>query len=127
MAADDPIRVMVVDDQSDTRFLIGVILGDHPDLPVVAEAATAAEALERFDEAAPDVTVVDARMPVTDGFELARELLARRPDLPIVLLTSLVDEVVEEQARDAGIRAVASKGDFDALPDLVRRLGAAQR
>jgi DNA-binding NarL/FixJ family response regulator len=122
MAADEPIRVMVVDDQEDVRFLVGVILGDHADLRIVAEAATAEAALAGFDAAAPDVAIVDARMPIVDGFELARRMLERRPELPIALLTSMVDEVVEAQAREAGVRAVASKADFDALPDLVRRL-----
>jgi DNA-binding NarL/FixJ family response regulator len=127
MAADDPIRVMVVDDQEDVRFLIGVILGDHGDMVIVADAPTAAEALERFDDAAPDVVIVDARMPVVDGFELAREMLVRRPSLPVALLTTVVDERIEEQAEASGVRAVLSKGEFDALPDVVRELASGNR
>jgi DNA-binding NarL/FixJ family response regulator len=121
MAA-QPIRIMAVDDQSDVRFLIDVILSDHADLALVAAAAGAEEALEQLDEAAPDVAVVDARMPRIDGYELTGRLLERRPDLRIVLLTSIVDEVIEEQARGAGAHAVASKADFDALPDVIRSL-----
>jgi two-component system response regulator DevR len=122
MAAEDSIRVMVVDDASDVRFLVGVILGDHADLAVVAEAATAEEALAAFDASAPDVAIVDARMPKMDGYELAGLLLERRPGLPIALLTSVVDDIIEAKAMAAGVAAVASKADFDALPDLVRRL-----
>jgi DNA-binding NarL/FixJ family response regulator len=124
MADSDRVRVMVVDDQSDVRYLIGLILGEHPDIEIVAEADGAAAALALLDDAAPDVAVLDARMPITDGFELVPQLVERLPDLRIALLTSIVDEVVEEQARAAGAHACASKADFDALPDLVRRLAA---
>jgi DNA-binding NarL/FixJ family response regulator len=122
MAAGDSIRVMVVDDASDVRFLVRVILGDHEDLEIVAEAATAQEALDAFDDAAPDVAIVDARMPMVDGYELSRELLIRRPGFPIALLTSVVDDIIEAEAAAAGVAAVASKADFDALPGIVRRL-----
>jgi CheY-like chemotaxis protein len=124
MAATNPVRVMVIDDQADIRFLVGLILGDHPDIALVAEAEGAEEALAKLDESAPDVALLDARMPMMDGFELAPRLLARDPELRIALLTSLVDEVIEQRAREAGAHACASKADFDALPDLVRRLAA---
>ena len=122
MTGAEPIRVMVVDDQADVRFLVGVILGDHDDIRVVGEAATAGEALDGFDAAAPDVMIVDARMPVVDGYELTRRLLERRPGLPVALLTTIVDEQIEAEAAAAGVAAVASKADFDALPGVVRRL-----
>ena len=120
--SDPPIRVMVVDDQSDVRFLVGVILGEHDDMQIVAEAPGADEALAALDAAAPDVAVVDARMPRIDGYELTARLLERRPQLLIALLTSIVDEVIEEQARAAGAHACASKADFDALPGVIRSL-----
>lgn len=124
MAAPDPVRVMVIDDQPDVRFLVGLILADHPDIEVVAEAEGADSALAQLAGSAPDVALLDARMPRMDGFELAPRLLERAPGLRIALLTSLVDEVIERRAREAGAHACASKADFDALPDLVRRLAA---
>ena len=122
MAATNPVRVMVIDDQADVRFLVGLVLGDHPDIDLVAEADGAEAALAQLAGAAPDVALLDARMPMMDGFELAPRLLERAPALRIALLTSLVDEVIEERAREAGAHVCASKADFDALPDLVRRL-----
>lgn len=124
MADADPIRVIVVDDSDDVRFIVAVILGDHDDITLVAQASNAREALAQVDDAAPDVAIVDVRMPIVDGFECSRQLLERRPGLPIALLTSLVDETVQAQATSAGVRAVADKADFDALPELVRRLAA---
>jgi DNA-binding NarL/FixJ family response regulator len=124
MAAPDPVRVMVIDDQADVRFLVGLILADHEDIEVVAEAEGGEAALARIAESAPDVALLDARMPIMDGYELAPRLLERAPGLRIALLTSLVDELVEEKAKAAGAHATASKADFDALPALVRRLAA---
>src|SRR6266536_6153610 len=122
VATADPIRVMVVDDQSDLRFLVGVILGDHADIAIVAEADGAASALEQLEQTAPEVAIVDARMPIVDGYELTQRLLQLRPQMRIALLTSIVDEVIEDEARAAGAAACVSKGDFDALPDVVRGL-----
>ena len=115
---------MVVDDQPDTRFLIKVILGDHDDIEVVAEAEGAVAALEALDGAAPDVALVDARMPLVDGYELTRELSVRAPRLRVALMTSIVDDIIEAQARIAGAVMCVSKGDLDALPDIVRGLRA---
>jgi DNA-binding NarL/FixJ family response regulator len=116
---------MVVDDQPDARFLVRVVLAECEDLELVAEASGAEDALRLVHEAAPDVALLDARMPRVDGFELAPLLLDAVPGLRIALLTSVVDAVVEQRARRAGVRACASKGDIDGLPDLVRRLAAA--
>ncbi|MEA2169319.1 MAG: hypothetical protein QOF76_2619 [Solirubrobacteraceae bacterium] len=113
---------MVVDDAADARFLISLILGEHDDLEVVAEADGAPAALEMLEDARPDVALIDARMPVIDGFELARSLLERAPGLRVAMLTSMVDSVVEARAREAGAAACFSKGDLPELPGLVRSL-----
>jgi CheY-like chemotaxis protein len=118
----DPMRVMVVDDAADARFLISLILGEHDDIEVVAEADGAPAALELLEGARPDVALVDARMPVIDGFELARALLERAPGLRVAMLTSMVDSVVEARAREVGAAACFSKGDLPELPSLVRSL-----
>ena len=84
------VRTLIVDDHADVRFLIRTIVQDAgPPLEVVGEADGAEAALERLDALAPDVVVMDARMPRIDGFEAAPMLLARRPGLPIVLCTAL--------------------------------------
>ncbi len=119
----DSVRVMVVDDAADARFLIGLVLAEAEGIEVTAEAEGAEDALAALDAAAPDVALVDARMPVTDGYELTALLLARRPDLRVAVLTSVVDAVVEQQARAAGAHACWSKADLDSLPAAVSRLG----
>ena len=113
---------MVVDDAADARFLIGIVLGEAADLEVVAEADGAGAAMALLDEAQPDVALLDARMPAVDGYELAGMLLERRPQLRIALLTSMVDEVVEEQALAAGAHACFSKAEMDDLAERVLTL-----
>ena len=118
----DSIRVMVVDDAADARFLVGLVLGEAEGVEVVAEADGAASALAQLDAADPDVALVDARMPAVDGFELTGELRKRRKSLKVALLTSVVDDVVAEQARVAGAHACWSKADLDALPAAIQAL-----
>jgi len=112
---------MVVDDSPDVRYLVGAYVEDAG-VEVVAEADGLEAALERLESAAPDVVVVDANMPGGDGYEAAAALRARRPGLPVVLLTALVDDTVRERARATGIDAVLDKGQFDRLAAVARQL-----
>ncbi len=114
------VRTLIVDDHSDVRFLIRTIVADAGlDVEVVGEADGVEAALEQLDVLAPDVVVLDARMPRIDGFEAASMLLARRPGLPIVLCSAWVDDDVRRRAAAAGIREVLSKDRFEDLPGLV--------
>ena len=120
MAAPERISVMVVDDQSDVRFLVRLTLEEDGGFDVVAEADGLQRAFEALDAADPDVIVMDARMPLVDGFEAAPQILERRPGQPIVLLTGLVDDQIRARADRAGIRAVVSKDDFESLAEVLR-------
>lgn len=121
----EPVRVIVVDDAADARFLIGLVLGDCADVAVVAEAEGAESALAALEDADPDVALLDARMPLVDGYELTGLLLARRPALRVALLTSVVDPVVEAKARAAGAHACFSKAEMDRLGERVVALARA--
>jgi DNA-binding NarL/FixJ family response regulator len=120
------VRTLIVDDHADVRFLIRTIVQEAgPPLEVVGEADGVESALAQLDDLAPDVVVMDARMPRIDGFEAAPMMRARRPDLPILLCSAWVDDEVRRRAADAGIAAVLSKDEFDAIPGVV--LGLAGR
>jgi len=121
-----PVRVLVVDDHADVRFLVRAILQDAgPDVEYAGEAATAHDAVAALQAVSPDVVVLDARMPAVDGFEAAAMLLERRPGLPILLCSAVVDDEVRRRAEAAGIAACLSKDHFEAIPrvalDLARR------
>jgi len=94
------VRVLLADDQRLVRTGLRMILDAEADLEVVGEAANGEEALERCRELAPDVVLMDVRMPVMDGVEATRRL----QDLPepprvIVVTTFDLDEVVYEALR----------------------------
>jgi CheY-like chemotaxis protein len=121
--ASSAVRTMIVDDHADVRFLIRTIVQEAgPPLQIVGEADGVEAALEALDALAPDVVVLDARMPRIDGFEAAPMLRERRPGLPIVLCSAWVDDEVRRRAHDAGISAVLSKDQFDEIPGVVLEL-----
>jgi DNA-binding NarL/FixJ family response regulator len=118
-----PVRTLILDDHADVRYLIRAIIADaRADVEVVAEADGVEAALGQLDDAAPEVVVMDARMPRIDGFQAAPLLHARRPGLALVLCSGWVDEDVRRRAAEAGFAAVVSKDDFDALPETVLRV-----
>jgi CheY-like chemotaxis protein len=118
-----PVRVLVVDDHADVRFLVRTILRDAgPPLEVAGEAAGAAEAVDALEQLEVDVVVLDALMPVVDGFEAAVMLLERRPGLRILLCSAIVDDEVRRRAEAVGIAACLSKDYFEAIPRVALEL-----
>ncbi|MFN8098558.1 MAG: response regulator transcription factor [Dermatophilaceae bacterium] len=112
------IRVVVADDQDLVRTGLVMILGAHPDLEVVGEAADGIQALELARRLRPDVLLVDIRMPGLDGVEVTRRVAG--PDVPdplavVVITTFDLDEYVLGALR-AGARGFLLK---DAGPDLL--------
>lgn len=82
------IRVFLVDDHEVVRRGLIDLLGADPDLDVVGEADSVAQALARVPALKPDVAVLDVRLPDGNGIELCRDLLSRMPDLRCLMLTS---------------------------------------
>jgi two-component system chemotaxis response regulator CheY len=117
------VRVLIVDDHEDVRFLIRAIIEDaNEDVVVVGEADGVRAALESIDDIDPDVVVLDAVMPAVNGFEAAPLILARRPNQKILLCSALVDEEVRAKAAQAGITDCVSKDDMESIPGIAVRL-----
>ena len=97
------IRIVVADDQSLVRTGLRMILSSEPGLTVVGEAANGAEAVDLSASLAPDVVLMDVRMPGMDGIEATRRIVtspaAERPPRVLVLTTFDLDEVVYEALR----------------------------
>jgi DNA-binding NarL/FixJ family response regulator len=136
----DAIRVVIADDQHLVRAGFRMILATQPDLDVVGEASTGAEAITLARAAKPDVILMDIRMPDTDGIEATRWILAEatEPAPRILILTTFdLDEYVYDALRAgasgfllkdvppeqlvAGIRMVHD-GDALLAPSVTRRL-----
>lgn len=97
-------RVLLVDDQPLLRMGFSLILEAEDDVDVVAEASDGLEALAAVAEHAPDVVLMDVRMPRLDGIEATRRITAEHPDTRVIILTTFD---LDEYAFD-GLRAGAS-------------------
>jgi len=86
------IRVFLLDDHEVVRRGVRDLLNAEPDISVVGEAGTAAEALVRVEGTTPDVAVLDVRLPDGDGVTVCRELRSRHPDVACLMLTSFADD-----------------------------------
>ncbi|WP_328942297.1 response regulator transcription factor [Streptomyces sp. NBC_00250] len=90
------IRVVVADDQELVRSGFAMILDAQPDIEVVAEAGDGAEAIEAVRRHAPDVALLDIRMPRTDGIEACRAISAESACRTVILTTFDTDAYVYE-------------------------------
>jgi len=88
----DPVRVLLVDDDHLLRSALSMMLSGRDDIAVVGEAADGREAIERAREHAPDVVLMDVRMPRLDGIAATRELLAAVPAAKVVIVTTFEDD-----------------------------------
>jgi two-component system response regulator DevR len=86
------VRVFLVDDHEVVRRGLFDLLDADPELEVVGEAASVGEALAKIPSVAPDVAVLDVRLPDGSGIELCRELLSDMPELRCLMLTSFTSD-----------------------------------
>lgn len=99
---EQPIRLMVVDDQELMRDGLISILERQPGIQVVTAAADGAEALEKAAITALDVVLMDVRMPVMNGIEATARLRERHPGIAVLMLTTFDDETYIVEALKAG-------------------------
>src|ERR1700722_8347894 len=96
------VRVVLADDQHLIRTGFRMILAAEPDIEVVGEAATGAEAVTITRQLAPDVVLMDIRMPELHGIEAPRQILTEhhRPQTKVLILTTFdLDEYVYDALR----------------------------
>ncbi len=96
------IRVGLVDDHALVRLGLKTLIDDQPDMQVVGEAGTAAEAVKMAESLRPQVVLMDIRLPGEGGLEAARRIVERLPEVKVVMLTSFADEELVMSAIRAG-------------------------
>jgi len=109
------ITVLIVDDSKLARIVAAkVIRGLQPDWERV-EAANADEAMARIGEGLIDVAMMDFNMPGRDGLELAADIRARHPEMPLAVITANVQDEVMARARAVGAAFVTKPLTEDGL------------
>jgi DNA-binding NarL/FixJ family response regulator len=123
-----PIGVLIVDDHPIMRFGIAAIINAQPDMEVLGQADTAAEALRLFEALQPELTLMDLRLPDRNGVEAIRAIQKRSPNARIIVLTTYEGDEDIHQALEAGARGYLIKGmPHDALVKALYRVHAGHR
>jgi len=104
-----PVKVMLVDDHVIVRDGLNMVIGTQGDMRVVAGVGDGAAAVEAAESLRPDVVVMDISMPVLNGIEAARRMLATNPDLRIIILTMHESPEYVTQAFKAGVMGFVLK------------------
>ena len=116
-----PVRIVVADDHQIVRSGFTALLGTQPDFTVVGTAEDGAEAVRICTETAPDVVLMDVRMPGVDGIEATRQLTSPGSDRPRIVILTTFD--LDEYVYDAlyAVRVIAA-GEALLAPTVTRRL-----
>lgn len=115
------ITVGLVDDQAMVRVGLKMILEAEPDIEIVGEAADGADAVALVRDHAPDVVLMDIRMPGMDGLAATAQVIAAHPNARVVILTTFDDdEYVYEALRVGASGFLLKSADGDTLVNAVR-------
>jgi two-component system response regulator DevR len=123
METEKQIHIVIVDDHALVRLGLTTLINDQPNMQVVGEAGSGAEALRMVERYQPDVVLMDIRMPGESGIEATRAILSRFPRTRVVILTSFADDELVLRAIQAGAAGyVLKQADTQ---DLLRAITAA--
>jgi DNA-binding NarL/FixJ family response regulator len=109
------IRILVVDDHQIVRQGIRSLLSNYPEFDIVGEAADGAMALSQVQRLAPDVTLLDIRLPGESGLEVLRRIREIQPEARVLMLTSFDDDEYVIGALRAGAQGFVLKSVSDEM------------
>lgn len=104
------ISILTVDDHPLLRDGIAALINSQPDMKVVAEASDGREAIQRYREHRPDITLMDLRMPEVDGIDAMTEIMRDHPDARVIVLTTYRGDALIVRALKAGAQGYLLKG-----------------
>ncbi|HEX7497321.1 MAG TPA: response regulator [Candidatus Limnocylindrales bacterium] len=124
----DRIRVLIVDDISETRDHLAKLLGFEPDIEVVGAASSGAEAIELAAKILPDVVLMDINMPDMDGITATERLSSKVPDAAVVMMSVQGEADYLRRSMLAGAREFLVKPfSSDELTASIRQVNARER
>ena len=127
MAANEKLKILIVDDHDIVRKGLAMLVSRQEDLTVVAEAGTVAEAVEKARETVPNVVVMDIRLPDGTGIEACREIRDENSNVKVLMLTSYSDEEAVMGSIMAGASGYLLKEiRSQEIVDAIRRVGSGQ-
>lgn len=118
-----PVSLLIVDDSEVVRVGLRSLLSTEPDLRIAGEAGTAAAAVDQAVRLRPKVVLLDIRLPDGSGIDACRQILRRAPDVRILMLTSVIDDRLVEDAIRAGahgylLKEIDGRGLVSAIRDV---------
>ena len=116
------IRVFNVDDHPDVREGMAMFIDSQPDMLMVAQASNGREAIERFREHKPDVTLMDLRLPDISGIDAVVAIRTEFPEARIIILTSFDSDNDKQRALAAGASAFVLKSAIRKLVETIHQV-----
>lgn len=122
------IRILTVDDHALLRKGIAALVNAEPDMKLVGEASNGQEAIEKFRQYRPDITLMDLQLPDLDGTEVMIRIQSEFPQARVVVLTTYTGDVQVLRALRAGARGYILKGHVHReLLETIRAVHAGQK
>ncbi len=117
------VRLVLVDDSQVVRMGLRSLISTEPRVEIVGEAGTVASAVETCARLKPEVVLLDIRLPDGTGFDACRQILAKLPDTRVLVLTSVADETLVDEAIRAGahgylLKEIDGRGLLQAVFDV---------